>query len=266
MIDEAVRGRIISCLDALEESEGVRILYACESGSRAWGFESVDSDYDVRFLYARPPHWYVSIDLERKPDTIERPAEGSLDLAGWDLRKALALLRKSNPPLLEWLGSPIVYRERFSVAAKLRELRPVCYSRRACMHHYLNMARGNYREFLRGPEVPRKKYLYVLRPVLAVLWIERNLGVVPTEFEKLVDRLIDPGVLRNGIAELLKAKRAGCELGLGPAIAPINECIEHELERLDTTRVHYRHAPPAVEELSKLFRDVLDEVWGEQMP
>jgi predicted nucleotidyltransferase len=100
---------IQTALHALQEEEGVRILYACESGSRAWGFPSRDSDYDVRFIYVRRREWYLSIDLERRRDVIERPVSDQLDLSGWDLRKALQLLRKSNPPLLEWLSSPIVY-------------------------------------------------------------------------------------------------------------------------------------------------------------
>src|SRR5437879_13444130 len=91
---------------AIEERERVRILYACESGSRAWGFPSADSDYDVRFIYVHRPEWYLSVFEKR--DVIERPLKDCLDLSGWDIKKALQLLRKSNAPLLEWLGSPIV--------------------------------------------------------------------------------------------------------------------------------------------------------------
>jgi predicted nucleotidyltransferase len=262
MISEQIRKAILSCLEKIQDEEQVRVVYACESGSRAWGFASVDSDYDVRFIYLHRPEWYMTIDFEREPDAIERPVVDSLDLAGWDLRKALNLLRKSNPPLLEWLGSPIVYVERGAVASWLRELKPVYYSWRACMHHYLSMARGNYREFLKGPEVPRKKYLYVLRPVLAMLWIERDLGVVPTEFPELVERLVEPGRLRNAIDELLCAKRAGCELGLGPRIPAINEFLEQELSRLEAKRVAYASPSRSSDELSKLFRAALDEVWA----
>jgi predicted nucleotidyltransferase len=74
----------------------------------------------VRFLYARPVEWYLSIDLEHRRDVIEVPIAGNLDINGWDLRKALQLFRRSNLPLLEWLGSPIVYYERYTVAAKMR--------------------------------------------------------------------------------------------------------------------------------------------------
>ncbi len=121
-------------------------------------------------------------------DIIERPIDGLLDISGWDLTKALQLLRKSNPPLLEWLQSPIVYRQRSSVVERIRELMPQYYQPAACHYHYLHMAQGNYRDYLQGDTVWLKKYLYVLRPVLACLWIERGYGVVPIEFHKLVER------------------------------------------------------------------------------
>ena len=108
---------INQALDHVEADDDVAILLAVESASRAWGFPSSDSDYDVRFVYVRPPDWYLSIDLEARRDVIEYPLKDNIDLSGWDLRKALRLFRKSNPPLLEWLQCPIVYRERCSFAA-----------------------------------------------------------------------------------------------------------------------------------------------------
>jgi uncharacterized protein len=104
---------IQACLSDIEKTHQVKIIYSCESGSRAWGFPSADSDYDVRFLYLHPVDWYLSI--EDKRDVIEVPIKNKLDITGWDLRKALQLFRKSNPPLLEWLGSPIVYWERYDI-------------------------------------------------------------------------------------------------------------------------------------------------------
>lgn len=144
-IDPAVTKVITSRLSGLEKAEVVRVGYAVESGSRAWGFASVDSDYDVRFLYVRKPEWYFSVNVERRRDVIELPIDGDLDINGWDLRKACQLLRKSNPPLLEWLHSPIVYRDRFGLAQKLRDLLPLFFSAKACSYHYLSMAKNNYR-------------------------------------------------------------------------------------------------------------------------
>src|ERR1700739_4004605 len=104
-----VQQRVLAELAQVERDQEVQVLYACESGSRAWGFASRDSDYDARFLYVHPREWYLSVEDRR--DVIERPLEDDLDVSGWELRKALRLLRKSNPPLLEWLKSPVVYRQ-----------------------------------------------------------------------------------------------------------------------------------------------------------
>ena len=160
MIDSEVFSEIKHELLNLEETEGVRILYALESGSRAWGFPSRDSDYDVRFVYIHPCEWYLSVDLESKRDVIERPISGSFDFDGWDIRKALKLFAKSNPPLLEWLDSSIVYLDRFALAERLRSMRAAFFSPQACAYHYLHMAQGNYRTYLRGARVWLKKYFY----------------------------------------------------------------------------------------------------------
>ena len=109
IVEAAIRTAIEGELRAIEANEQVTILYACESGSRAWGFPSSDSDYDVRFVYVRPLDWYLSIAVERRRDVIERPVDATLDISGWDLRKALNLLNTSNAPLIEWTTSPIGY-------------------------------------------------------------------------------------------------------------------------------------------------------------
>jgi predicted nucleotidyltransferase len=248
-------------VDAIEADEGVRILFACESGSRAWGFASSDSDYDVRFLYLRPRAFYLSIDLEDRRDVIETPLDGVWDVNGWDLRKALKLMRKSNPPLFEWLQSPIVYRETSSVPAQLRARLADHYRPDAALRHYLHMARGNFREYLRGEEVWRKKYLYVLRPLLACRWTERGLGPAPTEFERLVHAVLEEPGVREALARLLEEKRAGAELDRGPRIAALSHFIAAELSR-------YESLPPResrtaeIDPLNRLFADALDEVWG----
>src|SRR6266542_1537282 len=192
-------------LTSLEESDGVAILLAVESGSRAWGFESMDSDYDVRFVYVQRPEFYLSIDLEMQRDVSERPIVDDIDLSGWDIRKALQLFQKSNPPLLEWLQSPLIYLERFSFASQVRGLLSTFYSPRNCFHHYFHMARGNIREYLRGEIVWRKKYFYVLRPLLALRWLEFGLGPVPMEFSKLVEKTVTDAQLRQAIDDLVSA-------------------------------------------------------------
>ena len=256
-----IQADILKKLRQVERTEGVRVLYACESGSRAWGFASSDSDYDVRFIYIRRPTWYLSILLERRADVIEYPMEGLLDLNGGDLRKALQLMKKSNPPLFEWLGSPIVYREDPRLVGRLRELARPYYSPLSCAHHYLSMARGNYREYLRGKTVLLKKYLYVLRPLLAIRWIEAGRGVVPTEFRKLVEGTGLPPDVRQATAGLLQAKRVGKELDSGPAIPSISDFIEQEFARLESADIRWQKSAAPAEPLDDFFREALNQVW-----
>lgn len=254
-----MKSQILSCLHDIEAGQNVRIVYACESGSRAWGFPSADSDYDVRFLYVHTMEWYLAIDVKR--DVIERPIQDGLDISGWDLKKALRLFRKSNPPLLEWLGSPIVYLEQYSAAEGMRELLPDYYSPSSCLHHYLHMARGNNREYLKGDVVWIKKYFYVLRPILAMDWIARGWGVVPTDFNILVDKLaIEPPVAKE-IAHLLAAKRAGEELDRGLRIDVLSRFIEDALDRWEKSSVIDQKRPINSAKLDELFRATLTKAW-----
>jgi len=249
--------RILEQLRKVESDESVRVLFACESGSRAWGFPSEDSDYDVRFIYVHPQEWYLSIDLEQRRDVIERPIVDSLDVSGWDVRKALQLLHKSNPPLLEWLGSPIVYIDRGGLADRLRQFAGRFYSPTACTYHYLHMARGNVREYLKGDEVWLKKYFYVLRPLLAIRWIETHDERVPMEFGTLLDGARVDANVRARIDDLLVRKRAGVELDKGPKIPEISEFIETELLRLESVTLEKAGSAGAHEELNRLFREVV---------
>ena len=231
-----MREHIIEVIKHIEKDHSVKILFACESGSRAWGFPSKDSDYDVRFIYIHKPNWYLSIDQKR--DVIEIPTSDSLsipihpllDLSGWELTKALRLFRKSNPPLLEWLKSNIVYHQSYSTIDKMRELDRYIFSPTSCLYHYLNMAKGNYRDYLQGNEVRIKKYFYVLRPILAAKWIEKYNTIPPMEFQALLEDILDPGELKESVSTLLKRKIAGEELNLEPRLDIINEYLNKEME------------------------------------
>ena len=253
-------------LQQIEREEDVIICLAVESGSRAWGFSSTDSDYDARFIYVRRPETYLSVRPERFRDVIERPIVDEVDVNGWDIRKALALFLKSNPPLLEWLQCPFVYQERFEVARRLRELLPAYYSPKASFFHYLHMAQGNFREYLRGPTVWRKKYFYVLRPLLAMRWIDRGLGPVPIEFDRLVAATVEEASLKTAIADLLAAKRAGAELDYGPRDAVLSGFAESELLRFERSAGGRQDPTPTDERVDVLFRETLREVWGMTLP
>jgi len=167
----------------LEQSENITILYACESGSRAWGFASPDSDFDVRFIYARPLKNYLGI--TELQDNVGLPVNEVLDIGGWDIKKALKLFLKSNSTLYEWLQSPIVYRGDSAFADDLRKLMPEYFSLRSGANHYLSMAYNTLREDLQTEQVKLKRYFYALRPALACLWIVKKQSVPPMEFTHL---------------------------------------------------------------------------------
>ena len=251
--------RIRDVLARIEVEHDVRVLYAVESGSRAWGFASSDSDYDVRFIYAHRLEWYLT--TQRRRDVIERSIKGGLDISGWDLVKALHLLGKSNPPLLEWLRSPIRYVESGSLAQRMRDLAEHFSSPAACIYHYLHMAERNFREYLQGEQVWLKKYFYVLRPVLACRWIEGHDTLPPVEFAELADEVLPPQ-LRIPVADLLERKRAGEELARGPRIPELSEFLSEEISRLSGIVCNQEHAkPPTHDDLDFLMREILRETW-----
>jgi hypothetical protein len=230
-IEPPVRIEIERRLKEVEAQHAVRILYACESGSRGWGFASPDSDYDVRFIYAHALPWYLQVSPAR--DVIELPISALLDINGWELRKALGLLKKGNATLIEWLDSPVVYRADPTFLARIHALIQKTHRTERTFHHYLHMARSNYREYLHGDRVRLKKYLYVLRPLLAALWIEQRRGVAPMRFDDLVNALIGDNALRVAIDQLLAIKRASPESEYGSPIVRLNQFIDVELTRLE---------------------------------
>lgn len=255
-----MKEKIIEELKKIEEQYSVKICYAVESGSRAWGFPSKDSDFDVRFIYVPKKEWYLSI--EEKRDVIELPINNLLDINGWELRKALRLFKKSNPPLMEWLHSGIVYYQAYSLVDKMKAIQSQVFRPQSALYHYLNMAKGNYRDYLQSDEVKIKKYFYVLRPVLACKWIEKYNSVPPIEFQALVADLIMAGPLKNEINTLLDRKIRGDELNLEPKVVIINEFLENEINRIEDyakkTSFPKQDISPILDEL---FRDILYEVW-----
>ncbi|WP_461479679.1 nucleotidyltransferase domain-containing protein [Paenibacillus sp. PvR148] len=251
---------ILDALRHIELTHQVRVLYACESGSRAWGVPSRDSDYDVRFIYIHPSDWYLSID--EGGDVIELPVHDRLDISGWDIRKALRLFRKSNPSMLEWLQSDIVYAESGSAAERIRSLMPAVFSPRTCVQHYLNMARNNFRTELQKDAVKVKSYFYVLRPILACLWIERLGTVPPASLCALQEAILPKGELSREIERLTTRKMAGEELDLEPeAKQLLHHFIHSEIERMQTASETFGKAAAAdpTTQLDILFRELLQE-------
>ena len=227
-IVETITGKLLK----IEEEHGVKILYAVESGSRAWGFESTDSDYDVRFIYVHRKNWYLNILPKR--DVIEYPIVDEYDFSGWDLRKTLFLLNKSNPVLFEWLKSPIVYYKDDYFYGIIENIAKEYFSPIASVYHYLHMADGNYRHYLQTEQIKAKKYFYVLRPLLACMWIENYKETPPVEFEKLLSQITD-AVLLAAIKDLLTRKKSGIEMGLEPKIEILNTFIGDTLRHFENS-------------------------------
>lgn len=254
-IDPGVRMEIEATLARVEREHSVRILFACESGSRGWGFASPDSDYDVRFIYVHALDRYLTVFPGR--DVIELPINEVYDVSGWDLRKALGLLRNGNATLVEWLSSPVIYKadQRFLTAVRVAA-QQVHRPERA-FHHYLHMATKNYREYLRGDVVRLKKYLYVLRPLLACLWIERQRGPVPMRFQELIDAIVDDEALRKAIDELLVIKRQASEAEHGLAMPAINRFLELHLARLSHAVAPVPHDGVDFAVLDRLLHDTV---------
>lgn len=214
-------------LDEIEKKEGVRILHAVESGSRAWGFASPDSDYDVRFVYARSEADYLRIDEPR--DVIEWQLDEVLDINGWDLKKALKQFARGNATLFEWSGSPIVYRTTEDWN-RIREVSRQYFSEKSAVHHYYGTANSTLQEYLSGDMVRYKKYFYAIRPLLAAQYIEKYHEAPPVLFDELL-KLELPQNLRAAIDELLEIKKITTEKEENPQIAVIREFIESETAR-----------------------------------
>lgn len=250
-----MRETILSKLDEIENRENVKILLAMESGSRAWGFASPDSDYDVRFIYVRSKEDYLR--LEKTRDVIELPIEGELDINGWDLDKTLRLLRASNPTLFEWFSSPIVYRET-AFAQEFRSIMQRYFSSKRGLSHYLSMASSNYREYLKGNMVKAKKYFYVLRPVLACRWILDKGSPPPMLFSELMEAELNP-VLLPDVNRLLDLKMNAPEIKTIPKIESINRYLDSSLEEVRSRIVQLpEDANHGWEELDQLFLSQLE--------
>ncbi len=232
MIDQDVREDILLRIKKAEEEHNIKVLYAIESGSRAWGFASPNSDYDVRFIYVHPKDYYLSIDLENKRDVVEYEIIDEIDINGWDIRKALKLLLKSNPSLIEWLNSPIVYTKNDDFFSEMHQILQKTYSLKSVIYHYHSMALSNYYKNLQKKMVLLKKYFYVLRPLLAIGWIEKYAKIPPIEFGKLCTLLPKNGVVIREINSLLEQKKISQEEYFIEPNMILNEFIEGELNRL----------------------------------
>lgn len=253
--------KIKSIFSEMEAAHNIKIIYACEAGSRAWGTASEDSDYDVRFIYLHPTNWYLSI--EQKRDALEIPLTKELDMVGWDLKKALVLLNKSNPTLLEWLQSRIVYYEKAAIVNELRLLSRSTFSAKTCLYHYLNMAKRNAKGAFNSSNANVKLVLNVVKPLLACSWIERYHFIPPNELQNLMNAVLTPSPLRSEIEGLLANKLKKVEEVKTEELIATQEYVAERMvqlseyvKALEEDRENYTEA------LDHLFQTTLDRVWG----
>lgn len=253
---EDIKGK----LRALENQEDIKILYAAESGSRAWGFASPDSDFDVRFIYVRRPEYYLK--LEKTRDVVEWQSEDKVfDFAGWDLQKTLRLLHGSNPSLFEWLASPLVYIKGAESDA-IREKSTDYFNPKTLLHHYLSMAHNNFRDYFGHDKVKLKKYFYVLRPILASKWILANETYPPIVFSELVEYQLEDH-LRPIVNNLLDRKMYSAEFSYGDHISELDDYFEHSMPELTEKANSFsgKEHNSGWGDLDLLFRTILS-VWG----
>ncbi len=256
MITKEIRQR----LSDIESAQGIRILYACESGSRAWGFASADSDYDVRFIFTRQRDDYLGI--FDPPDMLDLGIDELLiDLTGWDLRKALRLGRKSNGSLTEWLFSPIVYQQDSVIMSEWREIACRNFVPRSSAAHYLGLCRkmwGGIQE--KGDEfVTAKKYLYALRSLLAALYVCEKQSPIPVPFSDLRAVLVLPPNATAEIDQMIAEKSSGGESDTIQSNEALDSFLENEIPRLDDLIKQLPDEPGPMEDFDSFFRKVLSE-------
>jgi predicted nucleotidyltransferase len=249
-----MRERVLQELGRIERQHNVRILLAVESGSRAWGFASPDSDYDVRFIYAHGRDWYLSIFEDR--DVIEEMLRDRLDINGWDLRKSLRLFSKCNLALNEWLGSPVVYAEAPGFPDRLVRMIPHYFNPIGAMYHYRSMADRAITEHLTDGRIAIKKLFYLLRPLLACRWILHTAAQPPTEFAKLTMPAWVTAEEKAWIASLLEQKSVATEAQTVPLDEDKANRIRSELDRYESEAGALPvHRESNVKELDEFFRD-----------
>ena len=246
-------------LEEIAEKYRIKVLYACETGSRAWGFPSPDSDYDVRIIYMHEPDWYLS--LSDKKDTLELMLDnGELDITGWDFKKCLKLLWKSNGALLERIQSPIVYQTTPGLVEQFHAYAQKCFTPAAVMHHYSGMARTSLTELDDKEELKLKKLFYALRATLACKWILEKDSIPPIVFNTMVQELDFDKGLKQRIAELVELKSGKNESYIHAAEKGLMDFIHRELAVADEQAGSLKGRKERAD-LDEFFRYGLKNYW-----
>ncbi len=236
----------------IAKQHNLKLLYACESGSRGWGFPSPDSDYDVRFIYVRPLPFYLSV--EERDDNLSFPVNDELDIYGWDIRKVLQLIRKSNTTPFEWLQSPVVYAGKPQFREELWTLCQQYFSPRANIHHYLGIATGAL-ESMKENEIKIKKLFYVLRPLLSAMWCLDKGSIAPMTIGPLMTLL--PAVFRQQVADLITFKATAAESYVVQPDASLRSFITMQMSRCREASGDLPKMPFDLEPLDVFFRKTI---------
>jgi uncharacterized protein len=219
-------------LQRFAAEQDIRILYACETGSRGWGFASPDSDFDIRFVYIYPKTRYLSLhNPGEQITTIFEDGNEILDFNGWELRKLLRLLSQGNATPFEWLQSPIHYSEVADFRADLWTLCPQYHAPRANIHHYLGICHNSMKEGIEGDTINIKKYFYILRPLLAAMWAADRGSIPPMQFAPLLTQIEANKPVFEAVQVLLKQKEAAKEAMRIPLVPVLQDFIETEMAR-----------------------------------
>ncbi|THE10260.1 nucleotidyltransferase domain-containing protein [Bacillus timonensis] len=262
-----MKEHIIEVLNQIETEYAIKILYACEAGSRTWGISSEDSDYDVRFIYIHKTDWYLSIDQKRdvleipKHDKVNISLNPLVDMSGWELTKALRLFRKSNPGLLEWLHSTIIYSQTNSFVDKMQQLEPQIFSPNACIYHYVKMAKGNFKA-IQEKEPNIKTYMNVIRPLLMAKYIQKYNRMGNLEMNSLIKELLPNDALKTNIENMMKLKSIGENLKEHNFIIDtfINEQFSNLKQDISKPKRNISDHTP---QLNQLFRETLTKAWDD---
>ncbi len=249
---------IVKHLEEIERAENVRVLFAAESGSRAWGFSSPNSDWDVRFVYVHPLEWYLTVEAGR--DVIEVLTDDGFDASGWDIRKALQLYLKTNPSMLEWFGSPIVYKDDGVLREALQALLPIYFNKTRALYHYYHIAANHQNRYLEKRGVELKRYLYFLRALLACKWITEKETPPPVPFVELVDSEVSDSAIRQEIDYILALKRTSKEHDkkrVSDALWEYGQQLEEEVKQLLGAYHPTKENPKSNKELDKLLYDII---------
>lgn len=200
-----MQSAILRHLEDIEKQYDVRILLAVESGSRARGLNSNESDWDLRFVYVNKLDWYLRVNEDR--DVIEEMYDDNIDLVGWELRKTLRLFQKSNPSLMEWLHSPVIYRADKDFLSRMRALETVYFNPIKTMYHYESLYIKHDKRYLQDSANPLKRFLHYLRGILSCRWIEKFNTMPPMLFSELVQGTVDDDFILKEIDKLINLKK-----------------------------------------------------------